>query len=352
MPPNPPSSPASASQLPAAPASATPANLAKAALRRLAEQRLEPTPDNFRKAYEVEAGVSPAAPAVPDRVAASEPVPSQAEEGERWSKLIGRILRGAERGGRQWTAARKKDSLQRVLEGSKNSAQRLHQRLSQLVQSWDSDTLDNTLLDDVAESPDDTASVAPPDDASLDTGTDAPAADDADRRGIAQVGIELVGRETDEARHHLRQHTEENDVHEGGTGGADGLDLLDGPVSLSVNGAVKATGKGRNVDDGAFGAAAWLANVLAAKGRGLKAGDFIGITGQTKVYMVTSDANSDASGNATLNIEPALMAVPTDVAALTVRNVPFTLALASDTIEMGVQPPVLYNFSLSLVEAF
>ena len=179
MPPNPPSSPASASQLPAAPASATPANLAKAALRRLAEQRLEPTPDNFRKAYEVEAGVSPAAPAVPDRVAASEPVPSQAEEGERWSKLIGRILRGAERGGRQWTAARKKDSLQRVLEGSKNSGQRLHQRLSQLVQSWDSDTLDNTLLDDVAESPDDTASVAPPDDASLDTGTDAPAAPQA-----------------------------------------------------------------------------------------------------------------------------------------------------------------------------
>jgi len=84
----------------------------------------------------------------------------------------------------------------------------------------------------------------------------------------------------------------------------------------------------------------------------LKAGDFIGITGQTKVYMVTSDANSDASGNATLNIEPALMTVPTDGAALTVRNVPFTLALASDTIEMGVQPPVLYNFSLSLVEAF
>ena len=84
----------------------------------------------------------------------------------------------------------------------------------------------------------------------------------------------------------------------------------------------------------------------------LKAGDFIGIAGQTKVYIVTSDANSDASGNATLNIEPALMTVPTDGAALTVRNVPFTLALASDTIEMGVQPPVLYNFSLSLVEAF
>ena len=84
----------------------------------------------------------------------------------------------------------------------------------------------------------------------------------------------------------------------------------------------------------------------------LKAGDFIGIAGQTKVYMVTADATSDAAGNATLTIEPALMATPADNAALVVRNVPFTLALATDTLEMAVQPPVLYNFSLSLVEAY
>jgi len=131
------------------PPTSAPAQLAKAALRRLAEQRLEPTPDNFRKAYEAEAGTP--AHHEPDS-ASTVAAPSQAEEGERWSKLIGRILRGAERGGRQWTTARKKDSLQRVLEGSKSSAQRLHQRLSQLVQSWDSDTLDNTLMDEVTES--------------------------------------------------------------------------------------------------------------------------------------------------------------------------------------------------------
>jgi diguanylate cyclase len=131
--------------------STTPANLAKAALRRLAEQRLEPTPDNFRKAYEAEAGTLPTATAAADNAGTGQLPGNQAEEGERWSKLIGRILRGAERGGRQWTAARKKESLQRVLESSKSSAQRLHQRLSQLVQSWDSDTLDNTLMDDVAD---------------------------------------------------------------------------------------------------------------------------------------------------------------------------------------------------------
>ncbi len=121
-----------------------PAQLAKAALRQLAEQRLEPTPENFRKAYEAEQGViAPTEPAALDAPAALTP----SADGERWSQLIGRIVRGAERGGRQWTTGRKKDSLQRVLEGSKSSASRLHQRLTQLVGGWDSDTLDDSLLE-------------------------------------------------------------------------------------------------------------------------------------------------------------------------------------------------------------
>jgi diguanylate cyclase len=128
----------------ATPTAPTPAQLAKAALKRLAEQRLEPTPDNYRKAYETEGGVvSP--PEKPP--AAADDANANADDGERWSTLISKILRGAERGGRQWTAARKKDSLKRVLDGSKSSATRLHQRLSQLVSSWDSDTLDSSLLE-------------------------------------------------------------------------------------------------------------------------------------------------------------------------------------------------------------
>jgi diguanylate cyclase len=128
----------------ATPTAPTPAQLAKAALKRLAEQRLEPTPDNYRKAYEAEGGVvSP--PEKPP--AAADDANANADDGERWSTLISKILRGAERGGRQWTAARKKDSLKRVLDGSKSSATRLHQRLSQLVSSWDSDTLDSSLLE-------------------------------------------------------------------------------------------------------------------------------------------------------------------------------------------------------------
>jgi diguanylate cyclase len=86
---------------------------------RLASAKLEPTPENYARAYAEEAG---------------EPPPAQA-----WATLIERIVRGLERGGRQWTAARKKDSLQRVLEGSRGDAQRLQQRLRGMLASWDSD---------------------------------------------------------------------------------------------------------------------------------------------------------------------------------------------------------------------
>lgn len=53
------------------------------------------------------------------------------------------------------------------------------------------------------------------------------------------------------------------------------LDLFDGPVSISVDGEMRAAGAGRNVDGGPFGAAAWLANALAGRGLSLRAGDLI-----------------------------------------------------------------------------
>lgn len=96
------------------------AQLAKAALRRLAQDKLEPTPDNYARAYQAEQGIAPAA-------------------GDSLAALIEAIVRGIERGGKQWTLARKKDSLQRVLSGSRGDATRLQQRLRQLVSSWESD---------------------------------------------------------------------------------------------------------------------------------------------------------------------------------------------------------------------
>ena len=101
--------------------------LAKAALRRLATDKLEPTPENYAKAWRQESGEPPTAPST---------------EGPAIAELIECIVRGIERGSRGWTTARKKDSLQRVLNGSRSEARRLHQRLSQLVASWDCEPAD------------------------------------------------------------------------------------------------------------------------------------------------------------------------------------------------------------------
>ncbi|MGZ5206046.1 MAG: diguanylate cyclase [Caldimonas sp.] len=97
------------------------AQIAKAALRRLAVERLEPTPENYERAWRHEAGDASA-------------------PGEALATLIERIVRGVERGGHNWTKARRKEGIHRVLAGSRSDPRRLQQRLAQLVNSWDSDT--------------------------------------------------------------------------------------------------------------------------------------------------------------------------------------------------------------------
>ncbi len=118
-------------------ATPAPIQLAKGALRRLAAARLEPTPDNYLRAYREESGeIRPdAAPADGGAVA----------DGIALATLIERIARGIETGGKHWTAARKKDSLRRVLAGSRSDSARLVQRLSQLVGAWESAAADDPL---------------------------------------------------------------------------------------------------------------------------------------------------------------------------------------------------------------
>ncbi len=109
------------------------AHRAKAALRRLALDRLEPTPDNYARAWRQESG-GPSAGAAPN-----DPPPV---DGAALATLIERIVRGTERSTRDWTAARRKDSLQRVLVSSRSDVRRLQQRLTQLVASWDGEAGD------------------------------------------------------------------------------------------------------------------------------------------------------------------------------------------------------------------
>ncbi len=153
-------------------AAATPAQIAKGALRRLASQQLEPTPEHFARAYAQEAGQPVAEPGVParakpqlERLAARWPEAQRDEivaalcdgryddlqraldrasagsssQVAEWATLIERMARGLDRGGRHWTSARKKQSLQRVLDGSRSDATRLQQRLGQLLNAWDDD---------------------------------------------------------------------------------------------------------------------------------------------------------------------------------------------------------------------
>jgi diguanylate cyclase len=168
------------------------AETAKAALRRLALSKQEPTPENYARAWAEEGGAPPAAPpaaaaaapaaaspkakGVYDRIAARlfedgtqreefaqalQRADWEAARGfvERATELqtalsqglaltIEKLARGLERGGRQWTAARKKDSLQRVLEANRSDIARLHQRMKQLVASWDGDVEDETIAID------------------------------------------------------------------------------------------------------------------------------------------------------------------------------------------------------------
>lgn len=123
--------------------------LAKGALRRLAQAQLEPTPENYARAYAEEAGTLPARakPAAP----------------AGWPVLVERLVRHLERGGRQWTAARRKESFFRVLDGSRSDEDRLAQRLRSLIQLWESDRTDEGVDPiELAAGPGATASPAMP----------------------------------------------------------------------------------------------------------------------------------------------------------------------------------------------
>ena len=132
----------------------TAAALAKAAFRRLAQSQQEPTPENYARAYAEEAGlpVPQASPAPVSSPAATAPAAAPSEkaiadavaaevrvQGTAWVALVERLARNLERGGKQWTGARRKESLKRVFDGSRSDPQRFLQRLQSLMTAWEGD---------------------------------------------------------------------------------------------------------------------------------------------------------------------------------------------------------------------
>lgn len=128
------------------PATGSSAERAKGALRRLAQAKLEPTPENYARAFAEESGQAL-------------PTPEPAASGAAWAQLIERLAKGLGQPGRQWTVARRGDSLKRVLSGSRSDAQRLLERLQSLLSAWEEDRPDEPVEpesepeSDVADAP-------------------------------------------------------------------------------------------------------------------------------------------------------------------------------------------------------
>ena len=81
-----------------------------------------------------------------------------------------------------------------------------------------------------------------------------------------------------------------------------------------------------------------------------KAGDFVKLSGNDKVYMITSDIQSNGSGQATLAIEPALVASPANDEAVVAENIPFTVALAGGVQEFATGTTGLFSYDVDFEE--
>ena len=81
-----------------------------------------------------------------------------------------------------------------------------------------------------------------------------------------------------------------------------------------------------------------------------KAGDYLKLAGNDKVYMITADVTSSGTGTATLTIEPALIDSPADNEVITYESIPFTVALSSGVQEFATGATGVYEFEIELEE--
>jgi hypothetical protein len=82
----------------------------------------------------------------------------------------------------------------------------------------------------------------------------------------------------------------------------------------------------------------------------LKAGDVIRFANHTKVYIVTTDCNSEANGEAIINIQPGLVEALSDGEAVTTNNVPFRMILDNDVQEFSYTTEQYTNYEIDIRE--
>jgi hypothetical protein len=108
-----------------------------------------------------------------------------------------------------------------------------------------------------------------------------------------------------------------------------------------VNGAEQ-TGDSLIIDGAATGVTGWL-----------KAGDYIqlGSNGSSRLHKVLADANSDGSGNVTLDIWPSIRTAPADNAAVVVSNTVGLWRLSGNESSWSINEASIYGISFSAMEA-
>lgn len=82
----------------------------------------------------------------------------------------------------------------------------------------------------------------------------------------------------------------------------------------------------------------------------LKAGDLVRFANHTKVYVCTTDINSDSVGEAVLNIQPGLVEPVTNGEAVTTNDVPFRMILDNDVQEFKYTTNQYTNYEIDVRE--
>jgi hypothetical protein len=85
----------------------------------------------------------------------------------------------------------------------------------------------------------------------------------------------------------------------------------------------------------------------------LKAGDYIqlGNNGSSRLHKVLADANSDGSGNVTLDIWPHIRVAPADNATVTVSNAKGLFRLSSNEQAFSINESAIYGMTFGAMEA-
>lgn len=134
-------------------------------------------------------------------------------------------------------------------------------------------------------------------------------------------------------------------------GGLNEFDIVIPTVSksASVNGE---TISGFIHVDGAHSIGDESINVAAGTGPTniMKAGDLVRFANHTKVYMVSTDCNTDATGDAVLNIKPGLLEALSDAEDVTSNDVPIRMILSNDIQEYSIGVDNLHGFEVDVEE--